>query len=66
MDEFCAVFVVAYMNDSWEEAILTAFDNEEAALKMYEYHRGKHDRLWIDRCRVFKQFIIKSKELEEK
>lgn len=65
MDEFRAVFVVAYMDYSWEEAILTVFDNEDAALKMYEYHRGKHDRLWIDRCRVFKQFIIKSNESED-
>ena len=53
---------VSYICDNYgEEQIVTLFDNEEAAEKMYKYYeniKGKNGyrNVCIDKCKVFSKF----------
>lgn len=49
-------WVVTYY-DIGSDPIVTCFDNEDAAMKCYEHFLGKHDRVDIDKCMIFKNFL---------
>ena len=72
------VWCVSYIRDYYgEEQIVTLFDNEEAAEKMYKYYeniKGKNGyrNVCIDKCEVFSRFYtpdevekMSPEELEE-
>jgi hypothetical protein len=59
------VWIVSYIKNDYvggqwvNEQIVTPFNNEEAANKMYEYYEGKPDyvNVALDRCEVFSNFF---------
>ena len=59
------VWIVSYIKEDYigckwvNEQIVTPFDNEKAANKMYEYYEGRpgYVNLALDRCEVFNNFF---------
>ena len=53
-----SIFVVTYKDNDCDEPVVTAFDNEEAANKCYEYFKTIHDAAWLDTCPLYSKCII--------
>ena len=58
------VFVVSYY-DEGEPPVVTVFDNEEAALFMYNWvcRVGGHSKVDMDECPVYSTFTINGNEV---
>lgn len=56
------VFVVSYYNDG-EAPVVTVYDNEEAAMRQYNFElmMGGHRKVDMDECPVYKTFTINGK-----
>lgn len=56
-----SIWVVTY----WEfgtEPVVTAFNNEEAAIKCYDYFKKCYDECRLDECPIYSIFSEKGKE----
>ena len=53
------IYIVSYMNKNDTESIVTAFNNEEAAEKAYNYFCNKYDYAWLDEVPLYSNFTIK-------
>lgn len=53
------MWIVSYFDDIYNGRItVTAFDNYDAAYKMYEYEYGKHYTVSIDNVTVYSEYKI--------
>ena len=52
------IYIVSYMNKNDTESTVTAFNNEEAAEKVYNYFCNKYDYVWLDEVPLYSSFII--------
>lgn len=50
-----SIWIVTYW-DSDSEPVVTAFNNEEAANKCYEYFKKEHYGCCLDECPVYSTF----------
>ena len=53
------IYIVSYMNKNDTESTVTAFDNEKAAKKAYNYFNDKCDYAWLDEVPLYSSFTIK-------
>lgn len=59
------IWVVIYQdfyNMIYSEPIVTCFNNEENAMKYYSYILGRHDKVDINVCEIYTNFIIYNHE----
>ena len=52
------IWIVSYYDVSDGPITVTAFDNREAAQKMYEHERSRHDRVDIDEAPVCHGYFV--------
>lgn len=55
------VYVVTYWTDNTTEPIVTVFDNQENAYKMYDEYIKKYN-CCVDRCKIHSKFTVTEKE----
>lgn len=55
------IWVVSYC-ESGTEPVVTAFNNEEAANKYYEYLKKGHELCCLDKCLIYSHFLERSSE----
>lgn len=55
------IWVVTYYDIEYDrrEPTVTCFNNQENAMKYYDYILGEHDVVTIDKCEVYTEFKIK-------
>lgn len=51
------VYVVTYWTDSTTEPIVTVFDNQESANKMYDEYI-KNCNCCVDKCKIYSKFTV--------
>lgn len=52
------IYIVSYMNENDTESTVTAFNNEKAAKKAYNYFSNKYNYAWLDEVPLYSQFYI--------
>jgi len=51
------VWIVGYFDECDSKPTVTAFSNQQAAIKCYKYFFRIHKYVFIDKCPVYKNFI---------